>query len=94
MPERDPKTGRNLAVEARLAAGLCTVAALVCLPALKWWATAGWPRTAVAALAAVAAVLACSFYRFMAMGEFKRCLAFSSAGALAGLAVWALFRLL
>jgi len=94
MPQRDGKTVKHLAVEARLAAGMCTVAALLCLPALKWWAISGWPRTAVAALAAIAAVLACSFYRFMAMGDFKRSLAFSAAGALAGLAVWAFFRLL
>ncbi len=82
------------AVEARLAAGMCTVAAFLCLPAMKWWLITGWRRTAVAAVAVITATLASSLYRFMVRGDFKSCLVFSAAGALAGLAMWALFNLL
>ncbi len=93
MAAQEASTG-HVAVEVRLAAGVCTAGAFACLPVLKWWATAGWLRSVVAALSVLMAILAASFYRFMVRGDFKRCLAVSAAGALAGLVVWALFSLL
>ncbi len=88
------RTARHWAWDARLAAGTCTLIACGCLPVLKWWATGGWRRPIVAATALVAAVLASALYHFIARGEFVRCLALSTAAALAGMAVWGLCRLL
>ncbi len=85
---------KHSVLDARFAAGLCTLLACGCLPALKWWATAGLRRPAVAAIAVVAATIASAIYRFIVKGEFARCLAFSVASALAGVAVWGLIQLL
>ncbi len=93
MREKDKAT-RHLALDVRLAAGACMALALACLPALKWWAPGGWRRQAIAAVALLAAILASSLYRFMARGNLWRCLVFSVAGAIAGIVVWALFRVL
>ncbi len=93
MREEDKAT-RHLALDVRLTAGACTAIALTCLPALKWWATGGWRRQVIAAVALLAAILASALYRFMARGNLWRCLGFSVAGAIAGIAVWALFRVL
>lgn len=94
MRAERPGRSKHLALDARLAAGLCTLVACGCLPALKWWATTGWWRPAVAAVAVVAATVASALYRFIAKGEFARCLAFSTASAIAGVAVWGLLQLI